>query len=111
MTFKKDSILTGFRECGLVPYNPVIVFEKIKEHQVSSSSNPLSRLSTSLKAQIWSFITSLTTRSLEKQAIQLQNVTPSRQKVLQEKFIKEVLIQTKAAIQVRKNLVAFTTVE
>ena len=78
MTFKKDSILVGFRECGLVSYNPVIVFEKIKKYQVPPSSNSLSRFSTSLEAQIWSLITSLTTRSLEKQVIQLQNVTLSR---------------------------------
>ena len=111
MTFKKDSILTGFRECKLVSYNPVIVLEKIKEYQAPPSSNPLSRLSTLSEAQIWPSITSLTTRSLKKQVIQLQNTTPSRQKALQEKFIKGVLIQTKAATQVRKDLVAFTTAE
>jgi hypothetical protein len=53
----------------------------------------------------------LTARSLKKQAIQLQNVTPSRQKALQEKFIKGALIQSKTAIQLQVDLAASTAAE
>ena len=91
MIFKKSSILTSFREYGLILYNSIIVLKKIKKYQ-SSFSSFLNRLNISLEVQIWSSITSLTTRSLEKHVIYLQNTISSRQKVLQEKFIKETLI-------------------
>jgi hypothetical protein len=32
MTFKRASILAGFRECRLIPYNPAIVLKKITEY-------------------------------------------------------------------------------
>jgi hypothetical protein len=32
MTFKRASILAGFQECGLVPYNPAIMLKKITEY-------------------------------------------------------------------------------
>ena len=63
MTFKRNSILDGFRECGLVPYNPNIVLNKIQEYQPPTLLN---RLSTPLNVQIWPSITPLTVRSLEK---------------------------------------------
>ena len=39
MTFKRNSILDGFRECGLVSYNPNIVLNKIQEYQPSTPPN------------------------------------------------------------------------
>ena len=81
MTFKRSSILTGFQECKLISYNPVIVFEKFKKYQLSSSpflSSSLNRSNTPSKAQIWPPITFLTVRSLEKHVIYLQNATSSR---------------------------------
>ena len=68
MTFKRNSILNGFRECGLVSYNSNIVLNKIQEYQSPTLPN---RLSTPFDVQIWSLITSLTVRSLKKQVIQL----------------------------------------
>lgn len=56
-------------------------------------------------------MTPLTARSLEKQAIQLQNATSSRQKALQEKFIKGALIQSKTATQLQVDLTASTAAE
>jgi DDE superfamily endonuclease len=32
-TFKKNSILSSFRECGLVPFNPSIVLAKVQEYE------------------------------------------------------------------------------
>jgi DDE superfamily endonuclease len=98
MTFKKASILAGFRECGIVPYNPAIVLEKIKEYLPPPPPPPLDQPSTPSKAQIWPPTTLLTARSLEKQAKELENATPSRQKTLQKKFIKGALIQAKTAV-------------
>ncbi|ERF74616.1 hypothetical protein EPUS_00746 [Endocarpon pusillum Z07020] len=108
MTFKRNSILDGFRECGLVPYNPNIVLNKIQEYQPLT---PLNRPSTPPDAQIWPPVTPLTAQSLEKQAIQLQNATPSRQTTLQEKFIKGALIQAKTAVQIQKDLSEYTAAE
>ena len=68
MTFKRSSILAGFRECELIPYNPAIVLEKVKEYQPPPPP-PSNRPNTSPEAQIWSPITPLTARSLEKHAI------------------------------------------
>jgi hypothetical protein len=79
MTFKKSSILTGFQECRLVPYNLAIVLKKIKEYQ--SSSSPV-RSTTPSTTQIRPSITSLTARSLKKQATELRNATLGRQKAL-----------------------------
>ena len=63
MTFKRSSILDGFREYGLVFYNSNIVLNKIQEYQPSLSRN---RPFTSLTIEIWSPTTSLTVRSLKK---------------------------------------------
>ena len=104
MTFKRNSILTGFRECGLISYNPNIVLNKIQDYQAPPPSPSRNRPSTPSEAQIWPPTTSLTARSLEKQAIQLQNATPSRQVTLQEKFIKGALIQTKTVVQIQRDL-------
>jgi hypothetical protein len=82
MTFKKGSILAGFRECGIVPYNPTIVLKKIKEYLPPPPPPPSDQPSTSSKAQIWPPITPLTAQSLKKQAKELENATPSRQKTL-----------------------------
>ena len=92
MTFKRNSILTGFRECELIPYNLNIVLNKIQDYQVPPPPPSRNRPFTSSEAQIWPPTTSLTARSLKKQVIQLQNTTPSRQVTLQEKFIKGALI-------------------
>jgi hypothetical protein len=82
MTFKKGSILAGFREYGIVPYNPAIVLEKIKEYLPSPPPPPLDQPSTPFKAQIWPPTTPLMARSLEKQAKELENATLSHQKTL-----------------------------
>ena len=66
MTFKRNSILNEFRECGLVSYNSNIVLNKIQEYQ---SSSPRNRPSTFLTIEIWPPTTSLTVRSLKKQVI------------------------------------------
>ena len=110
MTFKKSSILTGFRECDLVPYNPAIVLEKVKEFQPPPPP-PLSRPNTPPEAEIQPPVTPLTIRSLKKQAVQLQNATPSRHKALQEKFIKGALIQSETATQFQRDLTTFTAAE
>jgi hypothetical protein len=82
MTFKRGSILAGFRECGLVPYNPAIVLQKVKDYQAPSDLNPSPRPSTPPEASILSPTTPFTARSLKKQASKLQNATPSRQTAL-----------------------------
>ena len=71
MTFKRNSILTDFREYGLILYNPVIVLKKVKKYQPPPSSPSSNRSNTSSETQIWSSITPLTTRSLEKHIIRL----------------------------------------
>ena len=63
MTFKRNFILDGFRECELVSYNPNIVLNKIQEYQPPP---PRNRSSTSPTTEIWSPTTPLTARSLEK---------------------------------------------
>jgi hypothetical protein len=40
MTFKRASILAGFQEYRLVPYNPAIVLKKITEYQSSLTKLP-----------------------------------------------------------------------
>jgi DDE superfamily endonuclease/Tc5 transposase DNA-binding domain len=82
LTLKKSSILAGFRECGLFPRNPAIVIEKVKDYQPLDAPPPLNRPSTPPSAEIWPPTTPLTTQSLEKQATQLKNATPSRQQTL-----------------------------
>ena len=94
-TFKKDVIHSSVRECGLIPYNSQITLEKIKDYL----SPPPSWPSTSPENEIQTPQTSLTARALEKQVIQLENAIPSQHKLIQQKFIKGVLIQAKTAVQ------------
>ena len=112
-TFKRNSILSSFRECGIVPYNPAIVLRKASEYQ-SPPSLDLLRPSTPPNPSNLSNLpptTPRTNRSFEKQAELLQNVTPNRQKTLQDKFIKGALIQVKTATQIRRQLAETTAAE
>jgi hypothetical protein len=56
-------------------------------------------------------MTPWTNRDFEKQAQLLQIATPSRQKAVQNKFIKGALIQVKSATQIKTQLAACTAAE
>ena len=109
-TFKKNSILSAFRECGIVPYNPAVVLRKACEYQAPPSLDP-PRPSTPSDSSNLLPTTPRTDRSFEKQANLLQNATPNRQKMLQEKFIKGALIQAKTGTQIRRQLAETTAAE
>ena len=106
-TFKTNSIRSSFRECKLVLYNLQIVLKKIKKYRPPPSVRP----STPPKTEFQSPTTSLTSQALKKQAICLENATPSRYKSIVQKFIKETLIQVNIAIQIQKDLTAFIATE
>ncbi len=38
-TFKKNFILSSFRECGLIPYNPQVVLAKVRDYQAPPPLN------------------------------------------------------------------------
>ncbi|ERF71629.1 hypothetical protein EPUS_00618 [Endocarpon pusillum Z07020] len=89
-----------------------IVLEKITEYLPPPPPPPPPlRPSTPPENEILLPTTPLSARALKKQAIQLENATPSRQKLIQEKFIKGALIQAKTAVQVQKDLEASTAAE
>jgi DDE superfamily endonuclease len=106
-TFKRNSILSAFRECGLVPYNPQIVLQKEQEYQPLLPPRP----PTPPKSLDLPPTTPLTNRALEKQASLLQKMTPSRHQVLQEKFIKGALIQAKTGAQTKRQLAETSAAE
>ena len=85
-----------------------IVLEKIKKYQPPS---PPIRPSTPPETEFQSPTTFLTSQALKKQAICLENATPSRYKSIVQKFIKETLIQVNTAVQIQKDLAASTAAE
>jgi DDE superfamily endonuclease len=107
-TFKKNSILSSFRECSLIPYNPQIVLNKIQEYQ---SSSALVRPSTTPNALLKALTTPWTDRGLQNQAYALQAANPSRKKTLEKKFIKGALIQAKCAAQMKRQQAENTAAE
>ncbi len=88
-----------------------MVLAKAKEYQPHPSLN-LPRPSPSHNppppggGQIRPPTTPSTVHALEKPAAQLQEPTPSRQKLVQEKSIKGALIYSKTALQIKKDLAA-----
>jgi DDE superfamily endonuclease/Tc5 transposase DNA-binding domain len=94
-TFKKNSILSSFRECGIVPYNPQIAIDKVQEYL---SPPDLTRPSTPLNALLKAPMTPWTDQALERSADVLRMATPSLKEVLGDKFIQGALIQEKCAI-------------
>lgn len=106
-TFKTNTIRTAFRECGLIPYNPQIVLEKIKEYQPPPSIRP----STPPETEFQPPMTPQTAQALKEQAIRLENATPTRYKSIVQKFVKGALIQVNTAIQIKKDLAASTAAE
>jgi DDE superfamily endonuclease len=109
-TFKPHSILSAFRECGIAPYNPQIVLAKVQDYQAPPSLNP-PQSSTPSKTSNQPPTTPCTNQSLEKLAYQLQEATPSRQILLQDKFIKGALIQSKTGVQMKLQLAETTAAE
>jgi hypothetical protein len=67
-TFKKNSILSSFREYNLIPYNPQIVLNKIQEYQPPPA---LIRPFTPPNALLRAPITPWTDRSLQNQTYAL----------------------------------------
>ncbi|ERF72127.1 hypothetical protein EPUS_02918 [Endocarpon pusillum Z07020] len=106
-TFKNSSIRSSFRECGLIPYNPQLVLEKVKEYQPPPPPRP----STPPETEFQPPTTPLTPQALKKQAIRLENATPSRYKLIAQKFIKGAQIQVNTATQIKKDLAASTAAE
>ena len=83
-TFKKNSILSSFRECGIVPYNPQMAIDKVQEYLPPPD---LTRPSTPLNARLEAPMTPWTDRALQRSADALRMATPSRKEVLEDKFI------------------------
>jgi chaperonin cofactor prefoldin len=106
-TFKKTSILSAFREYGLIPYNLQIILDKV-QYQAPPS---LVRPAIPPELQNLPPTTPCTDRSLEKQARLLQNATPNAQRLLREKFIKGALIQAEIAAQIQLQLAETTAAE
>jgi DDE superfamily endonuclease len=110
-TFKRNSILSSFRECGLVPYMPSIVLAKVQEYEAPPdrtrrfSTPPLDLLD-------WQDpVTPLTDRALQRHADALLTATPTRRATIEDQFVKGALIQAKCATQMKNQLAENTAVE
>jgi len=111
-TFKRNSILSSFRECGLVPFRPTVVLAKVREYEAPRDPR---RLSTPPPDHLPGFtpepITPMTDRALQRHADALEIATPSRKGVLKEQFKKGALIVAKCSAQLRATLAENTTAE
>jgi DDE superfamily endonuclease len=110
-TFKKNSILSSFRECGLVPYRPHVVLAKVWEYEAPSDRR---RLETPPILDPWLNLeptTPMTERALQRHADALEIATPSRKEILDQQFKKGALIVAKCSTQLRATLAENTAAE
>jgi len=110
-TFKRNSILSSFRECGLVPYRPSIVLAKVQEYEAPRDPRRLSTPPPHLPGFTPEPITPTTDRALQRHADALEIATPSRKGVLEEQFKKGALIVSKCSAQLRATLAENTAAE
>jgi len=110
-TFKKHSILSSFRECGLVPFQPGIVLAKVREFEAPRDPRRLSTPPPDLPGFTPEPITPMTDRALQRHAEALEIATPSRKGALEEQFKKGALIVAKCSAQLRATLAENTAAE
>jgi hypothetical protein len=103
-TFKRNSILSSFQECGLVPYRPSIVLTKVYEYEAPQDPRRLSMPPPHLPGFTLEPITPMTDQALQRHADALKIATPSRKGVLKEQFKKGALIIAKCSAQLRATL-------
>jgi hypothetical protein len=111
-TFKKSSILSSFRECGLVPFKPAIVLAKVQEYEAPQDSRA-ERYAT--PPQDWLDImvptTPQTDRALQRHADKIEVASPDSKPLLEYQFTKGALIVAKCAAQMRAALAENTAAE
>jgi DDE superfamily endonuclease/Tc5 transposase DNA-binding domain len=110
-TFKKNSILSSFRECGLIPYRPTVVLTKVREYEAPRDPRRLSTPPSHIPGFTPEPITPKTDRALQRHADALEIATPSRKGVLEEQFKKGALIVAKCSAQLRETLAENTAAE
>jgi DDE superfamily endonuclease/Tc5 transposase DNA-binding domain len=112
-TFKKNSILSSFRQCGLVPYCPSIVLAKVQEYKAPRDPRRLSTPPPTL--DIYGFeiepTTPTTERALQRHADALETATPSWKDILDKQFKKGALVVAKCSTQLRATLAENTAAE
>ena len=111
-TFKRNSILSSLRECGLVLHKLLIVLAKVREYEAPRDPR---RLSSTPPPHLSGFtpepITPTTDRALQRHADALEIATSSRKGVLEEQFKKGALIVSKCSAQLRATLAENTAAE
>ena len=106
-----SAILSSFRECGLVPFQPGIVLAKVREFEAPRDPRRLSTPPPDLPGFTPEPITPMTDRALQRHADALEIATPSRKGVLEEQFKKGALIMAKCSAQLRATLAENTAAE
>ena len=93
--FKKNTILSSFRKTGLIPLNPSIVLNKLREFEGGSrvTSEPSLQLNPSTPERFFKeffFTTPVTLKQLKlhSEALTNSDYSPSSRKIIQEKYVK-----------------------
>ena len=111
-TFKRNSILSSFRECGLVPYRPSIVLAKVQEYEAPPDRRTRRYSTPPLDLLDWQDPTTpMTDRALQRHADALLTATPTRRPTIEDQFVKGALIQAKCAAQMKNQLAENTAAE
>ena len=103
-TFKNTTIRSAFRKTGLIPYNPQIVIEKLREYEPKQVLDPRTSSPTPAIATCDPFNTPATVRTLKRHSEQIKEIelSPSAQRTI-GKFIKGSLILAQSGAQAEED--------
>ena len=102
--FKRSTITLAFRQTGLIPYNPAIILDWLRE-AVPSQPPPIPSTPTRTSTQQSLISTPLTVRSLKRHAecLQAADLSPTLRRSF-DTFIKGSLVQAHAGAQAQEDL-------